>query len=224
LEVELDDFLLGHFEDIGLFEEKGLIDTEMVYEEFSYYIFEVFENPEIKKYLDDADFCEWEFESDKSHQNETLTNPGHLYGIIVREIPSLKLAVQAKSPIDDLNELLKVPNLYKKIMDAKKDVNFSDHVQSLLKTTEKYKNLCFYRLKGHEQRNRKALNRLLLEETFPQNTPKNSSVRSDDYDADMYSKFTYIYYKLKAFESSKNNHHCLQKCSLWQNHLCIMRK
>ncbi len=49
---ELDDFLLGHFEDVGLFEERGIIDIEMVYEEFSWYLKATYENCQIKQYLD----------------------------------------------------------------------------------------------------------------------------------------------------------------------------
>ncbi|MEN3038818.1 MAG: hypothetical protein ABDI07_06665 [Candidatus Kryptonium sp.] len=48
---EIDDYLLGHFEDIGLFEKKGVLDIEMVYEEFDWYIELVYENEEIQKYI-----------------------------------------------------------------------------------------------------------------------------------------------------------------------------
>jgi hypothetical protein len=48
---EVDDLLLGHFEDIGLFERKGILDIEMVYEEFEWYIRTVFENSEVNKYI-----------------------------------------------------------------------------------------------------------------------------------------------------------------------------
>ena len=48
---EIDDFLLGHFEDIGIFEERGFIDIVSVYDEFSYYIENVWNNCEIKKYI-----------------------------------------------------------------------------------------------------------------------------------------------------------------------------
>ena len=51
-EYEIDDLVLGHFEDIGIFEQKRLIDMEMVYEEFSYYIIVVYENGAIKKYIE----------------------------------------------------------------------------------------------------------------------------------------------------------------------------
>jgi len=49
---EIDDLLLGHFEDVGLFEQKGILDIEMVYEEFEWYIRTAFENCEIKKYIE----------------------------------------------------------------------------------------------------------------------------------------------------------------------------
>jgi hypothetical protein len=49
---EIDDFLLGHFEDVGLLEQKGVLDIEMVYEEFSWYIETTYENCEIKKYIE----------------------------------------------------------------------------------------------------------------------------------------------------------------------------
>jgi hypothetical protein len=48
---EIDDLLLGHFEDIGLLEQKGVLDIEMVYEEFSWYIETTYDNCEIKKYI-----------------------------------------------------------------------------------------------------------------------------------------------------------------------------
>jgi hypothetical protein len=53
-EYEMSDLVLFHLENIGLFEEKGLIDIEMVYELFSYYIEFAYENCEIKKYIQAA--------------------------------------------------------------------------------------------------------------------------------------------------------------------------
>jgi hypothetical protein len=62
---------------------------------------------------------------------------------------------------------------------------------------------------GAEQRNRKALNRLLLEKTYPMQVPKNDDIRSDYFDPDMYSKFTYIYYKFNELEHKRSqySHH-----------------
>jgi hypothetical protein len=48
---EIDDFLLGHFEDLGLFCKKGLMDIEFIYEGFSYYIEEMHNNEQIQNYL-----------------------------------------------------------------------------------------------------------------------------------------------------------------------------
>lgn len=47
---EIDDNLLGHFENIGIFESQHQLTIDYVYDEFSYYIELVHENEEIKKY------------------------------------------------------------------------------------------------------------------------------------------------------------------------------
>lgn len=48
---EIDDLLLGHFEDIGWYEKRGLIDQETISEMFGYHISECFQSKEIQKYL-----------------------------------------------------------------------------------------------------------------------------------------------------------------------------
>lgn len=48
---EIDDLLLGHFEDLGLFLKKGLLDIETIYEGFSYYIKTIHENDQIDNYI-----------------------------------------------------------------------------------------------------------------------------------------------------------------------------
>ena len=48
---EVDDLLLGHFEDIGMFEQRGIIDFQMVYDEFSWYIGTAWNNDNIKEYI-----------------------------------------------------------------------------------------------------------------------------------------------------------------------------
>jgi hypothetical protein len=50
-EYEIDDVLLGHFEDMGMLVEKGVLAFDMVYEMFSYYIETVFENRQIEMYM-----------------------------------------------------------------------------------------------------------------------------------------------------------------------------
>ncbi len=48
---EIDDNLLGHFEDIGNFEKQRILDISFIYECFSYYIILTWENEEIQKYI-----------------------------------------------------------------------------------------------------------------------------------------------------------------------------
>lgn len=48
---EIDDLLLGNFEDLGLFCKRGLMDIEFIYEGFGYYIEEIYENQQIKNYM-----------------------------------------------------------------------------------------------------------------------------------------------------------------------------
>jgi hypothetical protein len=50
--TELDDYVLGHCEDIGIFWEKGILDLDLIYEEFDEYIESAYENEEIRKYID----------------------------------------------------------------------------------------------------------------------------------------------------------------------------
>jgi hypothetical protein len=51
LTQEIDDFLLGHFEDAALLESKGVIDLEDADQNFEYYLSTIFENVEIKEYI-----------------------------------------------------------------------------------------------------------------------------------------------------------------------------
>ena len=48
---EMDDLLLGKFEDIGIFLDKRILDIEMVYHEFEWYVTLVWTNIEIQKYI-----------------------------------------------------------------------------------------------------------------------------------------------------------------------------
>jgi hypothetical protein len=48
---EIDDFLLGYFEDIGSYEMNGMIDIRDVYNSFDWYIDMIWNNEEIKKYV-----------------------------------------------------------------------------------------------------------------------------------------------------------------------------
>lgn len=48
---DVDDLLLGHFEDLGLYEKKGIVGIDMVYETYSWYIETCWKNDSIKKYI-----------------------------------------------------------------------------------------------------------------------------------------------------------------------------
>jgi hypothetical protein len=48
---EIDELLLGHFEDLGLFCKKGLMDIEFIDEGFGYYIEEMYKNEQIQNYI-----------------------------------------------------------------------------------------------------------------------------------------------------------------------------
>ena len=48
---EIDDYLLGHFEKIGLYGKKKIIDMQFLNEIFDYYIQLTFDDKEIQKYL-----------------------------------------------------------------------------------------------------------------------------------------------------------------------------
>jgi len=49
--MEIDDLLLGHFEDLGIFEQQGIISINMAYEEFDYYLETAWGNCAIRKYI-----------------------------------------------------------------------------------------------------------------------------------------------------------------------------
>ncbi|MGO8763255.1 MAG: hypothetical protein ACLQUS_14820 [Desulfobaccales bacterium] len=57
---EVDDELLGQIDDLGTFEKRGILDISMIYEIFDYYIEEIWENEEIRKYV------EWQRTGDES--------------------------------------------------------------------------------------------------------------------------------------------------------------
>lgn len=49
---EIDDFLLGHFEDVGWYIRHGLMNLRTADQSFGYYLIATVEHPEMKKYLD----------------------------------------------------------------------------------------------------------------------------------------------------------------------------
>ena len=48
---DVDDILLGHFENIGMLEQRGIVDFQMVYDVFSWYLETAWDNEHIKNYI-----------------------------------------------------------------------------------------------------------------------------------------------------------------------------
>lgn len=72
-----------------------------------------------------------------------------------------------------LNDLLKIPDFYDILCINKHEINTSKDVMDLVEATNRYrKNAKFASLSSKEQTDIKTLNRLLLEETYPQAAPK----------------------------------------------------
>ncbi len=80
--------------------------------------------------------------------------------------------------IDWLNELLKLPNFYDILHVKKPSINFSHGTTNLVNITNNYRNGIFSNLNIDEQNTIKKLNRLILEETYPQETPKISELKA----------------------------------------------
>ena len=76
-----------------------------------------------------------------------------------------------------LNGVLRLPNFYDTLITVKSN-NFSKEIKSLVNKTEKYRNRIFNALTDEKQNNIKKLNRLLLEETYPQQTPSSSNEKT----------------------------------------------
>lgn len=59
---EIDDLLLGHFEDVGWYVRKGMMDLKAAYQSFGYYVIATYEHQEIQKYLADQRAKEYGFD------------------------------------------------------------------------------------------------------------------------------------------------------------------
>lgn len=83
--------------------------------------------------------------------------------------------VSIQAPIETinwLNELLEVPNFYDILHTKKPDISFSENITDLVDKTKEYRNKSFSNLNTGEKYKIKRLSRLILEETYPQETPK----------------------------------------------------
>ncbi|MCR4321455.1 MAG: TIGR03986 family CRISPR-associated RAMP protein [Candidatus Brocadiaceae bacterium] len=109
------------------------------------------------------DFCGWEFAPHLTVKGLCDAISGSISGISLQAIPGT---------IHWLNNLLKVPNLYDMIQ--KSDSNFSQDIMKLVDNTKAYRNKDFSILNEEEKGAIKILNRLILEELYPEKTPKSN--------------------------------------------------
>ncbi|OQY99735.1 MAG: hypothetical protein B6D35_08670 [Candidatus Brocadia sp. UTAMX2] len=83
--------------------------------------------------------------------------------------------ISLQAPINTLawlNELLRVPKFYDILHEKKPDISFSNTLMDLMNETNNYRNKNYSDLNIDEQNTIRRLNRLLLQETYPQETPK----------------------------------------------------
>lgn len=112
-------------------------------------------------------FCEEEFKS-------PLTIGGLCQKIINDKYDGISL----EQNIDSLNKILSIPDFYEKVNKKKPDLKFSENIKELVKRTKDYRKKNFSDLNENEKGNINRLNRLLLEETYPEETPKSQDVDS----------------------------------------------
>ncbi len=95
--------------------------------------------------------------------------------ILCNEISKKLFRVTVQEPINTiarLNELLMIPNLYDTLLVKRPGVGFPKSINDLVDKTKGYRNKDFHNLSTDEQRYIKRLNRLLLEEIYPNESPK----------------------------------------------------
>ncbi|NUO08342.1 MAG: tetratricopeptide repeat protein [Candidatus Brocadia sp.] len=81
---------------------------------------------------------------------------------------------------DWLNELIKIPNFYDILHSRKPDISFSQNIVALASKTKGYREKSLSALNSDEKVDIRRLNRLLLEETYSQETPKSRNVYGED--------------------------------------------
>ena len=93
-------------------------------------------------------------------------NPKKLCEAIEQAGYNLNKISDCENPIDSLNTMLKIDNLYKEILDKRSDINITDEIASLIKKSKQ--------LNDNTQEIIKTLNRLIIELAYPHETPKKS--------------------------------------------------
>jgi hypothetical protein len=80
--------------------------------------------------------------------------------------------------VEWLNELLKIPAFYAKILAKKKGISSSYRINKLVELTTKSRSESYKCLSSYQKKNIKGLNRLLIETIYPDITPR--GLRIDD--------------------------------------------
>lgn len=108
--------------------------------------------------------------------------PSTLTGLIGRiKADNYELPIKI-SDINSLNDILKEPNFYEKVVEKKGDTHFSPDLNDLVgKTKDVRNNKLFSSLLFDDQENIKRLNRLVLEEIYPMETPNSLTPFSEDW-------------------------------------------
>jgi len=122
--------------------------------------------------IESPDFRQEEFESPLIIEE--------LYYKIINDINNLPLN-DSDNLLLWLNDLLTVSDFYDRLLKKSSNAKFSDNVITLANKTEGYREKEFSSLKEEEQYLIKILNRLLLEDTYPQQTPKSHIIMLDQY-------------------------------------------
>lgn len=94
---EIDDLVLGHIEDMGYLNHRGMLDFRLIYNTFGHYVEQVYDSPAIQRYLqasrkewsggDNDTYSELEFISQKCktyHQAKTCRCPFGLWAWYIR--------------------------------------------------------------------------------------------------------------------------------------------
>jgi hypothetical protein len=76
---EIDDLLLGHFEDLGIYLENDMLSLNFIYESFEYYVRNVWENDQIQTYIKAIRASKKE-DSDTYDKFESIYNSVIAYG------------------------------------------------------------------------------------------------------------------------------------------------
>ncbi len=89
---------------------------------------------------------------------------------------------------EDINEILTIPDLFDKYQKIKPDMHYSEYVMNLVKVTEEIRKEDVMDLDEHSQSWIECINRLLIEEIYPDLSPKMSSreLAFSNYESEYY--------------------------------------